>query len=195
MHPFHQRSKSQCQSPAGLWMLVREKKLHDWLWQEDCTIDCDNVGIKGSPLMVPAATMSLQMNNRRTKAIPARANGISNNMYRLEQCMHLELPRARLRPGLHWPHKSPDLLFVHCRSVLLRETNVVCGWLAIFKWAVWVENQCLRVTVISHPVLSLTCYCSFCDVTSGGVLLKPWFTPTNPFKWIQAKPRWTGKEL
>jgi len=44
--------------------------------------------------MVPAATVSLQMNSRRTKAIPARANGISNDMYRLEHCMHLELPRA-----------------------------------------------------------------------------------------------------
>ena len=74
--------------------------------------------------MLPAATVSLQMNSRRTKAIPARANGISSNMYRLEHCMHLELPRARLRPGLHWPHWSPDLLFAHCKSVPLRE-NVI----------------------------------------------------------------------
>jgi len=74
------------------------RRWHDWLWQEDGTIDCDNVGTKGSPLMVPAATVSLQMSSRRTKAIPSQGkiNGISNNMYRLEHCMHLESPKARL---------------------------------------------------------------------------------------------------
>jgi len=31
-------------------------------------------------VMVPAATVSLKMSSRRTKAIPARANGINSKM-------------------------------------------------------------------------------------------------------------------
>ena len=67
--------------------------------------------------MLPTATVSLKMSSRRT---PARANGTSTKMWKLEHRLHLELPRTRLRPGLHCPHKRPDLLFAHCKSVLLR---------------------------------------------------------------------------
>ena len=43
-------------------------------------IDCNNVCIKISPLMVPAATVSLHISSRRTKAIPANANGKRRDM-------------------------------------------------------------------------------------------------------------------
>ena len=42
--------------------------------------------------MLPAVTVSLKMSSRRTKAIPARANGMSTKMWKLEHRLHLELP-------------------------------------------------------------------------------------------------------
>ena len=61
-------------------------------------------------------------------------------------------------------------------SVIEREADVVCSWLEIVKRAVWVENKSLRVIVIPHPEIPLTCECFVCDVTSDAVLLKSWFT-------------------
>ena len=45
-------------------------------------IDCNNFSIKVQTisLMVPAATVSLKMSSWRTKAIPARTNGINSKM-------------------------------------------------------------------------------------------------------------------
>jgi len=65
--------------------------------------------------MVPDATVSSKISSRRTKAIPAKANGISSNILMLEYCKHLELPRARLKPYLHSPHKRPDLFVCQYR--------------------------------------------------------------------------------
>ena len=34
--------------------------------------------------------------------------------------VHCEVANVRLRPCLHLPHKSPDLLYLHCLSVSLK---------------------------------------------------------------------------
>ena len=48
-------------------------------------------------------------------------NGSSERrLMSLEHSVHCEVANVRLRPCLHLPHKSPDLLCLHCLSVSLK---------------------------------------------------------------------------
>ncbi len=61
-----------------------------------------------SPLVVPAATVTLQMNRKTTRRNPAMVKGRKRSRNRLEQGEHCELPRLRLRPDLQAPQSVPD---------------------------------------------------------------------------------------
>jgi len=42
---------------------------------------------------------------------------------------------------------------------------------------------------------TVTIFASLRDITSSGVLLKPWFTTTSAIRVIQAKSRWAWEKM
>ena len=46
--------------------------------------------------------------SKKTSARPAAANTKSSIRYLLEHFRHLDVPRARLRPGWHAPQRMPE---------------------------------------------------------------------------------------
>ena len=69
-----------------------------------------------SPFIVPSETVMLVRVRRNTSAKPAAANANSSIRYLLEHFRHLDVPRARLRPGWHAPQRMPEWLKAHCSS-------------------------------------------------------------------------------
>lgn len=70
------------------------------------------------PLSDPTATVKSSNNIRITSTIPARATRrtiTTNNAGQYAgQVRQIELPRERLKPGLHDPHSKPMRLLAHC---------------------------------------------------------------------------------
>ena len=77
-----------------------------------------------SPLIVPVDTVRLRVSNTNTRASPAAANGSRRKSQTLEHSRHLEVPRARLRPGKHAPQSTPVRLKAHWKSGFSVSLNV-----------------------------------------------------------------------